>query len=300
MRLLDEIIDLAVDGTGKTPVLLRKCLLLARQLKNDRLRHWVDKELDGYALEDELPEYRRAGVAKGCFLGSFNARISNQPLPACALDKKHRHWASDVVLRQPIVAYETSSQQDEATAIFEWPADLVAIYQRKFIEGYTLTRAWLEIPNSTFPSLLDTVRNRVLRFALDLKDDLGHVGDDIDALPRDKVDRQVICNIFGGNNVVAASAQNFTQIGTVTVEKGDAEGLRSALKKIDVADSDIAELQTALAEDNQSAAPSTLGERTRAWLASLVAKLANAGASVAADTVKAEATKYLLQYLGLQ
>jgi hypothetical protein len=41
-------------------VLLRKCLVLAHQLKNDRLRSWVENELNGYATSDaELPEYRR-------------------------------------------------------------------------------------------------------------------------------------------------------------------------------------------------------------------------------------------------
>jgi len=43
MKLVDEIIDGAVDG--KTPIadILRKCLVLAFQLKNGRLKEWVEK-----------------------------------------------------------------------------------------------------------------------------------------------------------------------------------------------------------------------------------------------------------------
>ncbi|HME20737.1 MAG TPA: hypothetical protein VKI44_05140 [Acetobacteraceae bacterium] len=180
-----------------------------------------------------------------------------------------------------------------------WPADLVAMYQAKFIEDFALNRAWLEIPTPTFPALIDTVRNKVLMFALDLKDDLGDVGDDIDAVPQDKIDSQVVYNIFGGTNVVANSAQNFTQVGTVTIKEGDAEALRSALKKLGVSDSGISELQAALAEDENVASTPSLGQRTKAWLTGIGSKVAEAGANIAIDTAKAEASRYLLQYLGL-
>jgi hypothetical protein len=35
MRLVDEIIDLAVDDKTPLPVILRKCLVLAHDLKNE-------------------------------------------------------------------------------------------------------------------------------------------------------------------------------------------------------------------------------------------------------------------------
>jgi AbiTii len=38
MKILDEIIDFAVDNSGPLSVLLRKCLLLAHTLKNQRFR----------------------------------------------------------------------------------------------------------------------------------------------------------------------------------------------------------------------------------------------------------------------
>jgi hypothetical protein len=91
MKILDEIIDLAVDNSGPLSVLLRKCLLLAHTLKNQRLRTWAEKELDGYDEMDDLPEYRRVrAIAKGYFLGPFHAQINNQPLPPSVLKPEHR------------------------------------------------------------------------------------------------------------------------------------------------------------------------------------------------------------------
>ena len=80
MKLLDEIIDLAVDNQASISVLLRKCLVLAYTLKNDRLRSWSDKELNGYnRSDDELPEYRKVStIARGFVVGSFG-RINPEP-----------------------------------------------------------------------------------------------------------------------------------------------------------------------------------------------------------------------------
>jgi hypothetical protein len=67
MKLLDEIIDLAVDDQAPISVLLRKCLVLSYKLNNDRLRSWSDKELNGYnRSDDEVPEYRKVNtIARG-------------------------------------------------------------------------------------------------------------------------------------------------------------------------------------------------------------------------------------------
>jgi hypothetical protein len=56
IKLLDEIVDLAVDDQTSLTVLLRKCLVLSHRLKNERLKVWAEKELDGYADDDVLPE----------------------------------------------------------------------------------------------------------------------------------------------------------------------------------------------------------------------------------------------------
>jgi hypothetical protein len=49
-----------------------------------------------------------------------------------------------------------------------------------------------------------------LRFALELKRDLGSVNDDISRLPETTIDRSVTIHNFGGTNVIAS--QDVTQI----------------------------------------------------------------------------------------
>ena len=79
MKLVDDIIELAVDDTVRLPVILRKCLVVATKLKNHRLKGWASGELNGYDDRDALPQYRVIRVqAKGLFLGPLQSQLPDQ------------------------------------------------------------------------------------------------------------------------------------------------------------------------------------------------------------------------------
>jgi hypothetical protein len=72
---LDDIINLAIDGKQPLPDILRKCLLLGHELKNERLKEWANKELSGYKSIGDIPAYRHMhGIAQGArfMLGGRN------------------------------------------------------------------------------------------------------------------------------------------------------------------------------------------------------------------------------------
>jgi len=177
MKLLDDVVDASTASDVGVSALLRKCLVLAYQLKNDRLKEWLEKELNGYGDDDELPPYRQISAqARGLFVGPFGSSLNNQPLPAGSLEENHRKFATSAMLRQPIAAYDFKNFKDGATLSLPWPPDLTVKYQEAFFEHFTLNRAWQEIPNTVVVALTDTVRNRVLRFALDLRQVRGAKG----------------------------------------------------------------------------------------------------------------------------
>ena len=301
MNLLDEIIDLAAGEQRSVATLLRKCLVLAHALRNDRLKVWAENELNGYApTDDGIPEYRKtAAPAKGIFMGGFGAQINDQPIPPALLQERHRHFAESAVLRQPIASYE--NVEAGSRLVLEWPANLTVLYQADFFDGdYALNRAWQEIPGSVFVGLIDTIKTRVLRFALELKDDVGSVGKNLNELPKEKVDQQVVTYIFGGTNVIAS--RDFTQIDSIEMKQGDWSALATALNRLGVRDPAISELKAALDEDSKDAtmpAPG-LGSRTASWLKALGKKSSEVALSVGVEVVKKEATKWILGYLGLK
>jgi hypothetical protein len=300
MQLLDEIVDLAAREQGSVATLLRKCLVLAHTLKNDRLKVWAENELNGYT-ESDVPEYRGTPAqAKGLFVGPFGAVIKDQPIPPAMLQKEHRIFAESVELRQPIASYEMSDPGSGSRFMFEWPANLTILYEHSFFQGYALNRAWQGIPGSVLAGLVDTIKTRVLRFALELKDELGSVSENFDQLPKEKVDQHVVAYIFGGTNVIASS--DFAQIQNLQVTQGDWNALAKALNAVGVQDSAISELKTAIKHDSseESAESPSLGRRTAAWLKDLGEKSGQLALNVGVEVIKKEATKWILDYLGLK
>ncbi|MFZ0636669.1 MAG: hypothetical protein WA755_09165 [Candidatus Acidiferrales bacterium] len=135
--LLDAIINTATDGDQHLSVLLRKCLVLAHELKNERLKAWANQELNGYRAVDSVPEYRIVHAdAKGTFMGPFGSEARNWPIPPVGLENEDKPFADRVCLRQAVSAYENATAHPEGSISFPWPANMVVYYQRRFFKGH--------------------------------------------------------------------------------------------------------------------------------------------------------------------
>jgi hypothetical protein len=118
-----------------------------------------------------------------------------------------------------IASYEGAPEKGADFQI-PWPPDLTVRYQNAFYRGFALNRAWQELPGSMIAALVNNVRTRVLRFALELKDELDEVDDNPSKLAPAEVEQSVINNIFGGNVPIAASAEHIAQIGSISIKVG--------------------------------------------------------------------------------
>src|SRR5579864_7677420 len=130
--LLDDIIEFATDNKQPLTVVLRKCLVLAHHLKNERLKAWANQELNGYPLDENLPQYRALSTySVADYTGPFNSGVKNMPVPAHVLAEEHRRWVTTVQLRQSIGILEDMAKTTSQTIRFPWPADLVVLYQQE-------------------------------------------------------------------------------------------------------------------------------------------------------------------------
>jgi hypothetical protein len=195
MALIDEIIELAANDKEPIGNLLRKCLVLESQLPNESFRLWLDKELDGCDSKEDLPAYRLVRAnSYGMFTGLASS-INNQPLNLAVLKKDDRKWVEDLRLFQPASSYEFRPDKS-ADASIPWPPLLTIMYQDQFIASHTLLRAWQSLPGSVIVALLETVRNRVLRFALELRKTAGENA--ITSITSDAVSGSVDKHILAG------------------------------------------------------------------------------------------------------
>jgi hypothetical protein len=292
MKLVDEIIEMSSDGKRSLSDALRKCLVLAFELKNEKLKYWIEKELNGFNTGDDIPEYRKVLLhSKGNFSGPMGAWIPQRPLPVSIIDKKHRDMLTSK-LAQPIAAYEGSAQK-KGQPVINWPPELIVHYQDKFIPGYALSQAWQELPTTLLVGLCEEVRNRLLRFALEIREELGQVDDKPAEVPSSKIEAAVINHIYGGTNIIAGSASNFAQIVSVQVDKDDFSSLAGALAKLDVAENDINALRSAIEGDGK-----TFGSRTKQWLASVGGKIGNAGVKLGIEVATGFVKVWLRKYFG--
>jgi hypothetical protein len=151
--LLDDIIRLAQDDKESLPNLLRKCLILASELKNDRLKAWANQELDGYegSRDEEVPIYRRIHAnAFGSFAGPFNAWTNKHLIIPAVMEEKHRHWAENFHIIQSVSSLDDLAKTEDKRGVLasQWPPNMVAFYSDKLWPGWICHDAWQEIPKS--------------------------------------------------------------------------------------------------------------------------------------------------------
>jgi hypothetical protein len=300
MALLDDIIEAATDDKVPIGTLLRKCLVLEQTFHNEKFNAWLNNELDGYDDNDELPSYRVFhAVSYGFFVGAMGRQINNQPLSLHVLEKVDRDRMRTVSLTQSASSYEGHPDR-AADAQLPWNPSMTTKYQSKFFQNsdMVLNRAWQLIPGSVLVGLLETVRNRVLRFALDLKDELGASSLTVATLSRATIDRSVVNNIYGGNILIASHAEHFSQISQTNVSEGDIAGLEQALTNLGITKEGISALTSDIAAD-KAAGQETIGPKTKGWLADIGKYVAKEGAKAGFEIAKQAATKWLLQHYGL-
>jgi len=273
--------------------------VLAERLGHEPFKKWVGEELNGYPAEGELPGYRRIdGIASiGSFAGPLGATMRVPlrlgPVPA-ALRKRH----DTVEFREGIAKLEEMARPDGGELISRWSGDLVASVAEKYYEGYTLLEAHMEIPRNAVVGVLDSVRNKALKFALEIErvaPAAGEVSPGAKPVPDERVSQIFNTYIMGGAQNVAVGSPAAVQHAQM-IQAGNADALKRFLVDQGVDAADILELEGAIAEDPAPKAKQPFGRRVSTWVGKMVGKSASGawkvGTSAAADILTAALKAY--------
>lgn len=306
MTLLQDVQAAAIDASVPISTLLRKCAVLASRLNNDVLRAWVAKELNGYKSADDVPDYRIVGAAaSGNLAGPFGSGYKNITIPPILLPEWGRKHAEEVRFTQPIATIENLGKGDELVTA-PWPGNLIAYMQtkegNKFSDGLVLYGAWQTVAAASVLGIVDTVRNRVLEFALLLEKEAPAAGEPekpgsgvsdttVSHLYQTVIHGDVIGNVATGRHAVQATSN-------INVNRGDLETLRKLLGDCGIAKSDVDELEAALREDP---AEKLLADKpkTMAWLHKMYGKTVTGAIKLASGVSIDLIGQIVSQHLGI-
>jgi hypothetical protein len=234
--------------------------------------------------------------------GHVAARLTGFGGLRSKLRRRKSVGAEEVVLRQPISAYESfvdikeGDPREKDNITIAWPANLTSLYQQSFYEHFVLSRAWIVVPRSNLVAIVDLIRNKTLRLSLEIRKQLVKSNTDLAHISKNEVNRIVTNNIFGGNVVITNTATDLTQIGSVTINRGDTASLLAALSSVGIDQAGSDWLLQAIEQDQVDPGNTQkIGTRTSKW----ITNIARGGIKLSAEIAKPILTSWLQQYLGL-
>lgn len=260
MSLLREIQNAAVDASVPIATLLRKCKILAARLGNDQFKAWIDNELNGYSSKEDLPAYRIVRVnSKGHFSGPFQSGLKNADIPMTCMPENLRDNLSYTYLTSAAAGLEDLIGRCERGVLSEpWNPDIAAHFGGDIYEGMACMQAWKVIPISAVVSAVDTIRTRVLNFALEIEEEAPEAGEappNTIPLPQDRVQQIFNTNIYGTVQNLANASPGATQ--NATYSEQNSELFRSVLEALSTSGAPAPVVASAVASVNEMAQAST-------------------------------------------
>lgn len=290
MKLLNEIIDGASGEDMPISTLLRKCLVLASRLGSEPAQDWVNWELEGYEKGVSVPDYRRIGMSIVVNMHSIAARAQGWHVPPELLDENGKKFTSHAY-RPGVGRIEELLSDPEKRPAF-MVENLLVYLQSLEITNMEITSAWCECDRGALKNVVDTVRTRVLKLALELSKEIPDAGETENSEASVTQNANTIFQtvVYGAGNVVGHIDQSNLQI---SVQTGNFESLRSHLADHGVDAADIDELRAAT-DAEPDATDGKFGPKVTNWIGKMVGKAADGSWSIgigAAGSLLAEALK---------
>lgn len=302
MNLIQGLQSDILDPKTSLSSILRKAKVLASTLRNEKFEKWVDNELNGYPGDKkEIPDYRQGRTESfGHFTGPFGSGMENAPIPTLNLPEPVKEFASRFFFFQGVRALESLIKKDSSLFCEPWPANAMALMSDRIYEGYVCMSAWKSITRSQVEQVLDTVRNKLLSFVLELQKNHPEVSKSEDAIsrvPEGQVASAVNTIILGSQNIVA-SGFGIEQRVDQQIPENDMDALLRYIKEIGLPADEAKELKKAVEEDGPRPERDKLGSKVAGWLGKMTEKIAEGTLNIPMQVVSALIMQALSSYYG--
>jgi hypothetical protein len=292
--LVEQLQAEALDSTKPITDLLRKALVVARKLGIKDFETWIAAELNGYAGTTLTPpEYRKVvGEIK-----AYNP-YNNYFMPIVIDDPKMSLSIRSRYLFEPISSLQSLLAGETHYLTLSFPRQIEKLLCNEHDETFVPK---LHLSINAIHSILDTVRNNVLQWALKLEEE-GILGEGIRFNEKEKEKALTSTNIHIGNfqgvwgNVANSTV---TQNLNIMVQKGDFNSLSAFLSKNGLSTEDIEELKGAIESDSIPKSK-TLGEKVGAWFGKMVGKAVSGVWNIGSDVATNLLASAIWAYYGIR
>lgn len=275
MKIIDELISkISEQEISITDVLIRT-KVLAFQLKNEKLKVWIDNELNGYESSNELPSYRILPCEIIGTISNGFQRASNYPIPLIGIDDDMKKQMKTVNLFQSISAIDIMLHKgDNAKMVVNIPPDMYGYLSRDFDNGFQIELARREISKTQIIQVLTSVKSKLLDFLLELNDSFGD--ENIENLSQGK-EKEVITSlfnssVFGNNTTIIVGNENSQSFKIENNITNNFKELSNYLSENKIDTENINELAEIIDTDNPNNETQEFGTKVKNWVNKMITK----------------------------
>ncbi|NAY92669.1 hypothetical protein GTQ34_12145 [Muricauda sp. JGD-17] len=314
--LLEDAIQELVNPEKSLSGPLMKLLYFGKLTDNETLINFTEKELNGFEVNDELPEYRKIGARLEIDILSAGQVFSKTDFPLSSLSEEMREACTSIPLLEGISSLERTKSdlivKGNDMIEFPLPSELLLEFQPTVEKIYNssspyrskITAARLTTRSARIEDLLQKVRTNLLAFAMDIAKEFGHEVD-ISEYRGDKtnnnqkVNTYMITNNITGDGNILNTGDKAKIKASVTISKGNKEELASFLEEFGVDAKDSAALMEIIDQEEPNRETKSFGSKVSSWIGQMVAKAASGGWQVSAGAAGQLLAEAITKYYGL-
>lgn len=272
-RLLEDMKSRLLDDSVPVSSILRMALVLSYENGDLKLREWVNAELEGYKPDEEVPDYRHGRCQSfGNFVGPGYAYMNSMPLPPSSIPQEYHYITNELVFRENFRSLEEAlltALKDGSAAKSNWPADLIVLLSDKFYQYFRLVSAWVLVQPSDMLEIVETVRNRLLKYVLEIDPSYVSIEEKVVKNGEEKMATVFNTTILGSVNGMNQNCENVGQAfydELKSITPGDWVALSGFLNKIgNIGQNDKDDLKKALEQDKKSGSVG-IGMNVNRWI----------------------------------
>lgn len=213
-----QIIKDLANGTVDLHTSLKRAKVIFQEIGNGELIHWVDNEIKGYRVIEEIPDYRKMrGSLVGCYFSPVGMKCQNVAIPLDNVEEDVINGILVNCVKQSIFALQHAIAENHS---FERPLDDEECKHLSKKTGCYIYEASVKTDNSAIVDILPRVESILMELLCYIEKEFGNLDDldiDVDSKSEEELNgitKQIYLMIYNDQSI---SVGNNNKINDTTI-----------------------------------------------------------------------------------